>query len=46
MRVQRVWQCHGLQPQRVERSNISSEAQFEEKVRGVVGLYLNLRGEL
>ena len=40
MRVQRVWERYGLQPQRMERFNTSNEAQFEEKVRGVVGLYL------
>jgi transposase len=41
MMVHRVWQRYDLQPHRVERFKISNDAQFEEKVRDVVGLYLN-----
>jgi transposase len=41
MRVQRVWQRHEIQPHRVERFKISNDPRFEEKVRDVVGLYLN-----
>jgi transposase/DNA-binding CsgD family transcriptional regulator len=41
MMVQRVWQRHEIQPHRVEKFKISNDPQFEEKVRDVVGLYLN-----
>jgi len=39
--VHRVWQRHDVQPHRVERFKLSNDPQFEEKVRDVVGLYLN-----
>src|SRR5262250_464405 len=39
--VHRVWQRYDVQPHRVERFKISNDPQFEEKVRDVVGLYLN-----
>jgi putative transposase len=39
--VHRVWQRHDVQPHRVERFKISNDPQFEEKVRDIVGLYLN-----
>ena len=41
MMVQRVWQKHGIQPHRVEKFKISGDPRFEDKVRDVVGLYLN-----
>jgi len=41
MMVQRVWQRYQLQPHRVEKFKISNDPRFEEKVRDVVGLYLN-----
>lgn len=41
MMVQRVWQRHEVQPHRVEKFKISNDPKFEEKVRDVVGLYLN-----
>ena len=41
MMVQRVWQKHGIQPHRVEKFKISNDPRFEDKVRDVVGLYLN-----
>ena len=41
MMVQRVWQRYEIQPHRVEKFKISNDPQFEEKVRNVVGLYLN-----
>lgn len=41
MMVQRVWQRHDIQPHRVEKFKISSDPKFEEKVRDVVGLYLD-----
>jgi transposase len=39
--VHRVWQRHDVQPHRVERFKLSNDPRFEEKVRDVVGLYLN-----
>src|SRR5579863_5871675 len=41
MLVQRVWQRHDIQPHRVEKFKISNDPKFEQKVRDVVGLYLN-----
>ena len=39
--VQRIWREHGLQPHRVETFKVSNDPQLAEKVRDVVGLYLN-----
>jgi transposase len=39
--VQRVWQAHGLKPQRVRPFTLSRDPHFQEKVEDVVGLYLN-----
>jgi transposase len=39
--IHRVWQKHDVQPHRVERFKISNDPHFEEKVRDIVGLYLN-----
>jgi len=39
--VHRVWQAFGLQPHRVETFKLSNDPQFIEKVRDIVGLYLN-----
>jgi transposase len=39
--VHRVWQRHDVQPHRVERFKLSNDPRFEEKVRDVVGLYLD-----
>jgi transposase len=41
MRVHRVWQRYDVQPHRVEKFKISNDPHFEEKVRDMVGLYLN-----
>lgn len=41
MMVHRVWQRFDVQPHRVETFKISKDPQFEEKVRDIVGLYLN-----
>jgi len=41
MLVQRVWQRFEVQPHRVERFKLSNDPHFEDKVRDVVGLYLN-----
>jgi transposase len=39
--VHRVWRKHDVQPHRVERFKLSRDPHFEEKVRDIVGLYLN-----
>src|SRR5215469_33031 len=39
--VHRVWQRHDVQPHRVERFKLSNDPQFEQKLRDIVGLYLN-----
>jgi len=39
--VHRVWQRHDVQPHRVERFKLSKDPHFEEKVRDIVGLYLD-----
>jgi transposase len=41
MTVQRIWKQHRLQPHRVETFKFSNDKQFVEKLRDVVGLYLN-----
>ena len=41
MMVQRVWERHAIQPHRVEKFKLSTDPQFEEKVRAIVGLYLD-----
>ena len=39
--VFRIWRAFGLQPHRVENFKLSSDPFFVEKVRDIVGLYLN-----
>jgi transposase len=39
--VWRVWQAHGIAPHRVDYFKISTDPQFVEKLRDVVGLYLD-----
>jgi putative transposase len=39
--VQRVWKAFGLQPYRQKHFKISTDPFFVEKVRDIVGLYLN-----
>lgn len=39
--VQRVWHANGLKPHRVRPFKLSRDPHFQEKVAGVVGLYLN-----
>jgi len=41
MMVHRVWQRYDIQPHRVEKFKISNDPNFEDKVRDVVGLYLD-----
>ena len=42
--VHRIWREDGLKPHRVETFKLSNDPNFVEKVRGTVGLYLNLPG--
>jgi len=39
--VSKIWRAFGLQPHRQESWKLSKDPQFIEKVRDVVGLYLN-----
>jgi transposase len=39
--IVRIWHAFGLQPHRVENFKLSSDPHFVEKVRDIVGLYLN-----
>jgi transposase len=39
--VSRIWRAFGLQPHRTETFKLSADPQFVEKVRDVVGLYMN-----
>jgi len=39
--VRHIWNAFGLQPHRVETFKLSNDPQFVEKVRDIVGLYLN-----
>lgn len=39
--IHRIWRAFGLQPHRSETFSLSTDPQFIEKVRDVVGLYMN-----
>jgi transposase len=39
--ISRIWRAFGLQPHRVEGFKLSKDPLFIEKVRDIVGLYLN-----
>jgi transposase len=39
--IVRIWRAFGLQPHRVENFKFSKDPQFIEKVRDIVGLYMN-----
>jgi len=39
--VHRIWNAFSLQPHRSETFKLSSDPQFVEKVRDIVGLYLD-----
>jgi len=39
--IVRIWRAFGLQPHRVENFKFSKDPPFVEKVRDIVGLYLN-----
>ena len=39
--VQRIWRAHGLQPHRVMQFKLSTDPKFIDKLRDVVGLYVD-----
>src|SRR5713101_5531258 len=39
--ISRIWRTFGLQTHRLETFKLSADPQFVEKVRDIVGLYLN-----
>ena len=39
--VQRIWRAHGLQPHRMRQFKLSPDRQFVDKLRDVVGLYVD-----
>ena len=39
--ISRIWQAHGLQPHRIDYFKLSTDPQFVEKLRDVVGLYVD-----
>ncbi len=39
--VQRIWRGHGLQPHRVRQFKLSNDPRFVDKLRDVVGLYVD-----
>jgi transposase len=39
--VQRIWRAHGLQPHRVRQFKLSNDPDFVDKLRDVVGLYVD-----
>jgi transposase len=39
--VQRIWRTHGLQPHRVQQFKLSNDPKFIDKLRDVVGLYVD-----
>src|SRR5580658_9812390 len=39
--VQRIWRAHGLQPHRIRQFKLSKDPEFVDKLRDVVGLYVD-----
>jgi transposase len=39
--VRRIWRAHGLQPHRYRQFKLSNDPKFAEKLRDVVGLYVD-----
>ena len=39
--VQRIWRAHGLQPHRLKQFKLSNDPKFVEKLRDIVGLYVD-----
>src|ERR1700691_2257955 len=42
--VQRIWRAHGLQPHRTRQFKLSNDPRFVDKLRDVVGLYVDPPG--
>ena len=41
MTISRIWHAFGLQPHRADTFKLSPDPQLIEKVRDIVGLYMN-----
>jgi transposase len=41
--VQRIWRAHGLEPHRVRHFKLSNDPAFADKLRNIVGLYVDPR---
>ena len=39
--VSRIWRAHGLRPHKVKQFKLSNDPKFVEKLRDVVGLYVD-----
>ena len=39
--ISRIWRAHGLQPHRIDYFKLSTDPQFVERLRDVVGLYVD-----
>src|SRR5580700_8068412 len=39
--VRRIWRAHGLQPHRVRQVKLSKDPEFVDKLRDIVGLYVD-----
>jgi hypothetical protein len=39
--VQRIWRAYGLRPHQVQQFKLSNDPKFIDKLRDVVGLYVN-----
>ena len=39
--VQRIWRAHGLEPHRVRQFKLSNDKAFADKLRKIVGLYVD-----
>ena len=39
--VHRIWRAHGLQPHRIQQFKLSNDPKFIDKLRDVVGLYVD-----
>ena len=39
--VQRIWRAHGLQPHRIRQFKLSTDPEFVDKLRDIVGLYVD-----
>jgi transposase len=39
--VQRIWRAHGLEPRRVRQFKLSNDKAFADKLRSIVGLYVD-----